>query len=109
MLIIAEGEQFSKYKNILDNNMIYHHSHEVSRLLLENKFELNKIEKLVKPSLQKLYKNFLDKIEVWILENNDIDIVLDLINEFGIENIRDIDKKFLDNYANKQKNSSILR
>jgi hypothetical protein len=39
------------------------------------------------------------KIEEWMLENQELDNVLDIINEKGIEKLREVDRKFLENYG----------
>jgi len=100
-IIITDSEQMSKYLRILEANMIFQHTKDISRNILENQFDIKKVEKLIKPSLLKIFNHFCNRIDEWILENTDLDIVLDLINEYGLENLREIDKKFLENYANK--------
>lgn len=37
----------------------------------------------------------MEDLDHWILENLEIDIVLDRITEVGIENLTDVEKKFL--------------
>jgi hypothetical protein len=101
MIVISDSNEMDKYIKILENNMIFHHCRDISNTILKNQYDVEKIRERVKPSLMKIYESFVKKIDNWVLENTDLDTVLDLINENGIENLREPDKKFLENYANK--------
>ena len=101
MIAISDSEQMNKYIKILENNLIFHHYRDISSTILKNQFDWRKVEDRVKPSFKKNYNEFIKKSENWIIENTDLDTVLDLINERGIEDLREPDKKFLENYANK--------
>jgi hypothetical protein len=101
MIVISDSNEMSKYIKILENNMIFHHHRDISNTILKNQYDVERIRERVKPSLMKIYESFMQKIDNWVIDNTDLDTVLDLINENGIENLRDADKKFLENYANK--------
>ena len=101
MIVISDSNEMVKYIKILENNMIFHHCRDISNTILKNQYDVERIRERVKPSLMKIYESFLEKIDNWVIENTDLDTVLDLINENGIENLRESDKKFLENYANK--------
>ena len=45
------------------------------------------------------YEFFIDHINDWIYENLEIDIVLDRINEVGMDSLKDIEKLFLKQYS----------
>ena len=101
MIVISASGEMYKYEKILQNNMIFHHCRDISNLILKNQYDFEKIKERVNPSLIKIYNTFIKKLDKWILENTDLDTVLDLINERGIENLREPDKIFLENYAKK--------
>jgi hypothetical protein len=101
MIVISDSNEMDKYIKILENNMIFHHCRDISNTILKNQYDVERIRERVKPSLMKIYESFMEKIDNWVIENTDLDTVLDLINENGIENLRESDKKFLENYANK--------
>ena len=42
----------------------------------------------------------MDDLDTWIYNNLEINIVLDRINEVGMESLKDVEKKFLKNYNN---------
>ena len=87
-----------RYTKILDNNLINHSIIDISKYLLNGM----DFEKELKPFVNGLNRfrwiNFNKKITEWITSNLDIDIVLDRINNVGVEGLNKIEKKFLDNY-----------
>lgn len=99
MLIIAEENEFNKLKKILNENYIHCFYKELTKKLLSNKTNIDKITQNSKNENTNLYESFKQKLEEWIMENLDLDVVLDMINDIGIENIREIDKQFLANYG----------
>jgi hypothetical protein len=99
MLIITETSEFQKLKAILSNNYIHFFHKDLTKKILENRITLEQITKNSKIENQDLFETFKEKLDEWIGENLDLDTILDIINEFGIEKLRDIDRKFLKNYG----------
>lgn len=99
MLVIAEENEFNKLKKILNGNYIHCFYKDITTKLLQNQTNIDKITLKSKIENQDLFKLFEQKLEEWIIENLDLDVVLDMINDLGIENLREIDKKFLENYG----------
>lgn len=98
-LVLTEKLQIDKYLKILIDNLILHFAHNITQKVLKDQIDLKKFEKTISKSNKVLWKNFRTKIEEWMLLNQDLDNVLDIINQKGIEKLRDIDKKFLENYG----------
>lgn len=98
-LVLTEKLQMDKYLKILIDNLILHFAHNITQKVLKDQIDLKKFEKTISKSNKVLWKNFRTKIEEWMLLNQDLDNVLDIINQKGIEKLRDIDKKFLENYG----------
>ncbi len=99
MYLLTTTMQYEKFKEILDNNIILYVSRDLSHQLLYNRFDLNHLKKNLELEQRKLYELFIDRLDEWLLENLEIDIVLDIINDKGIKKLRKIDKKFLENYG----------
>lgn len=98
-VIITDTAQMSKYVKILQDNMILHFIRDISKLLLKDNVSFDKIERVLDKTTTSLFKEFKTKMNEWILRNQDLDNVLDMINEKGINKIREIDKKFLEEYG----------
>ena len=98
-VIITDTAQMSKYVKILQDNMILHFIRDISKLLLKDNVSFDKIERVLDKTTTSLFKKFKTKMNEWILRNQDLDNVLDMINEKGINKIREIDKKFLEEYG----------
>ena len=99
MIVICQPKEMDKYRGILVNNLVFQHTRDISQLVLKNQYDFLKVKEHIRPSLHRIFDLFIDKVDGWIEENTDLDTVLDLINEKGIENLRISDKKFLENYA----------
>lgn len=99
--IITTPLEINKYSKILSNNLIIHNFYDLSEDILLGKID---IEKEVKDKINSFnflkYDFFIEDINDWLLENLNIDIVLDRINEVGIDSLKDIEKKFLKHYSN---------
>lgn len=98
-IVLAEAHQMNKYLEILQNNLILHFVHDWTNKYLRDQLNFEKIETNLDQSNLKLWKKFRTKLEDWLLENQDLDNVLDNINSKGLENLRETDKKFLENYG----------
>jgi hypothetical protein len=97
-LIITEIE-LEKYKNLLDENNIPYLCKDISYNVIKN--DINLTKKLLKYTNninENLYYDFIKKVDNWIVSNLELDIILDMINEKGINSLRKIDKEFLENY-----------
>lgn len=99
--IITTPLEIKKYSKILSNNLILHDFYDLSEDILLGKTD---IEKEVKDKINSFnflkYDFFIEDINDWLLENLNIDIVLDRINEVGIDSLKDIEKEFLKHYSN---------
>ena len=94
-LIISEIE-LEKYQKILDSNNIPYLCKDISKNVVKNDINLSK--KLIKYTNninENLYHYFINKVDDWITQNLELDIILDMINEKGINSLRKIDKDFL--------------
>lgn len=87
-----------RYTKILEDNLINHSIINISKDLLNGMDFEKDLKKYVNGLNRFRWNNFNKKITEWILSNLDIDIVLDRINNVGIEGLNKIEKKFLDNY-----------
>ena len=98
--IITTPLELKKYSKILLNNLIIHECFDLSENILSGKLDIenetrNKIDNF---NFLK-YEFFIDDINDWIYENLEIDIVLDRINEVGMDSLKDIEKLFLKQYS----------
>ena len=94
--LLIESSVLKKYKNILDLNLISYLCHDVSQSVIKNQTNLEKIlSKYITSENEKDYYEFIKIVNEWILSKLDLDIVLDIINDSGIESLREIDKDFL--------------
>jgi len=98
-LVLADSQQMSKYTEILQNNMVLHFLHDWTEPILKDKVKIDNIEKNLDNSTLKIWEKFKTKLDEWLLLNQELDNVLDIILEKGVDRLRDIDKKFLENYA----------
>jgi hypothetical protein len=97
--LICKPTEVKKYSQILVKNLIHHELKDLSKDILS--FNIN-IEEELKPLLSTInsikYSFFIDDLNEWIIQNLDIDTVLDRISVVGMDNLTEIEKKFLDNY-----------
>lgn len=99
MLIVSTAVEFNKLIKILQDNYINCFNRNISDKIIRDKLSVSTLFKDVEINNETKYNNFKLKVNDWIYENLDLDIVLDLINEKGIDNLREIDKTFLENYG----------
>lgn len=101
LYLIFSPLDIEKYSRILDNNLIEHTSEDVSERILENKLC---VETSLKPFVNALnrfrWNTYKAKLDQWIYDNLDMDLVLDRIGQCGMDNLRPVEKKFLRNYQN---------
>lgn len=100
--VISSEIEINKYIKILEKNLINFKCEDISDLLLKNEYDVSYIKNYLDETNHYVYEVFIHDINNWIYSKLDIDIVLDMISFKGINSLREIDKKFLDNY-NKSK------
>lgn len=98
-LFITDSSQMTKYIDILQSNMVLHFVHDWTEPMLKDKLHIENIEKNLDSTSLKIWDKFKTKLDEWLLLNQQLDNVLDIILEKGVEKLRDSDKKFLENYA----------
>lgn len=97
--LITTPLEISKYFEILTNNYIEYKSINLSEDILHKRYDLmDDLNDKINPINSVKWSFFIEDIDLWILENLDIDLVLDRISEVGIENLSTIEKDFLKNY-----------
>ena len=90
-----------RYSKILDNNLIEHNISDLSESILENKICFDSNLRLFVNALNRFkWNSFKVKVDDWIYDNLDIDLVLDRIGQCGMDNLRPVEKKFLRNFQN---------
>lgn len=97
--LITTPFEISRYLEILSNNNIHHKKINLSNDILYKRYDLESelLDKV--DSLNSIkWAFFIEDLYYWINNNLDIDIILDRINEVGIENLTELEKDFLDNY-----------
>jgi hypothetical protein len=99
MIIVTEPKEIDKLTKILTSNYIIHFSKDITEEILTNKLSIKQVVYEKGVENLDLYEKFKEKLNKWILDNLELDIVLDLINEKGIEKLREVDRKFLENYG----------
>lgn len=104
LYLIFSPIDIEKYSNILNNNLIEHTSEDVSEKVLENKLC---VESSLKPFVNALnrfrWNTYKAKLDQWIYDNLDMDLVLDRIGQCGgMDNLRPVEKKFLRNFQNEK-------
>jgi hypothetical protein len=99
MIIVTEPNEIDKLTKILTSNYIIHFSKDITEEILTNKLSIKQVVYEKGVENLDLYEKFKEKLNKWIFDNLELDIVLDLINEKGIENLREVDRKFLENYG----------
>jgi hypothetical protein len=101
LYLIFSPLDIEKYSKILDNNLIEHTSEDVSERILENKLC---VESSLKPYVNALnrfrWNTYKAKLDQWIYDNLDMDLVLDRIGQCGMDGLRPVEKKFLRNFQN---------
>lgn len=94
--LLIEQKEIDKYKKVLDDNLIPYICHDLTQNVINNRINLSKsLRKHVNGTNVLDYNIFVKDVDDWIFENLDLDSILDRINEFGIDSIREVDRKFL--------------
>lgn len=96
--VITTPLELDKYDKILKNNLIEHEYIDLSNPVLNNEINLDYLENKIDNNNYFKYDFFMDDLDTWIYSNLEINIVLDRINEVGMESLKDVEKKFLKNY-----------
>jgi hypothetical protein len=96
LILITDSKTADKYKIVLFNNIIPNVTKDISKHILDCNIDLNENLKKFrnKKNTEKLF-DFLVALEKWMESNLDVDKILDLINEKGIESLKEIHLKIL--------------
>ena len=95
--LMASNES-QNWKNLLDANLIPYICHDISLNVIKNNINLEKkLLKYTNNYNENSYHEFINKLNEWIKSNLDLDTILDMINEKGVDSLRPIDKEFLKN------------
>jgi hypothetical protein len=99
LYMILSQVEINEYITILKENGIGHRISDISDEILRGEVEIDEhlMQNSNRFSKTKVLK-FIDKKNEWIYDNLDIDTVLDRISDVGMESLRHIEKKFLENY-----------
>lgn len=101
LYLIFSPIQIERYSKILDNNLIDHTISNLSESILENKICFDsELRPFVNALNRFKWNTFKVKVDDWVYENLDIDLVLDRIGQCGMDGLRPVEKKFLRNYQN---------
>jgi hypothetical protein len=95
---LTTEDEIKIYEKILNDNLIDYICSDISESVIYNKIYLEEdLMYHINEENTISYVIFIDEVNDWIYENLDLDIILDIISDKGISNIRTIDKKYLDN------------
>ena len=95
--ILIQPSEFEKYKKVLDDNIIPYICTDISQNVIKNNINLEK--RLIKYCYiynENSHSNFIKRVNEWITSNLDLDLVLDMINEKGINSLRRVYRNFLE-------------
>jgi len=99
--VITSEKEINKYIKILENNFIEYKCKNISDEVLSNNYDISYIYNYLDTDNYYLYDVFMEDLEKWIYTNLDIDMILDMISLSGIDSLRPVDIKFLnDNHEN---------
>lgn len=99
VLLIANTVDIDKYLKVMQNNNLKVDCLDISDNILKFKYNLElDLKYLINSENELKFDFFIFDLNIWILENLEIDIVLDRISEVGIDNLSKIEKEFLENY-----------
>lgn len=94
--VLTDPIELGSYLNVLNENFIRFELKDLSSDILKGIYNIESLNAdLYK---DKKYSLFVEDLNKWIYNNLDIDTILDRISTFGIESLRKVEKKFLDNY-----------
>ncbi len=96
LLLLTEKPMIDKYKIILYNNIIPNVTRDISDIVINFKIDLlEDIEKYRNRTNKQKLNNFKQNVEFWIESNLELDKILDMINEKGVEWLKPLHKNFL--------------
>ena len=98
LFLIISKENLDRYAKILDDNFIQFKLKNISKTLLNGLDLQEQIKDYINPLNRYRFNTFKVKLEEWITSHLEIDIILDRINQVGINNLTNLERKFLDNY-----------
>lgn len=102
-ILIASIYDIKEYLSIMSKNSIKFRYSDMSDDILKRRIDIiNELRDKVNESSSVTFSFFTEDLESWIFDNLNIDIVLDKISEVGIENLSDIENKFLKNLNNEK-------
>ena len=103
-ILIASIYDIKEYLSIMSKNSIKFRYSDMSDDILKRRIDIiNELRDKVNESSSVTFSFFTEDLESWIFDNLNIDIVLDKISEVGIENLSDIENKFLKKLNNEKK------
>jgi hypothetical protein len=103
LYLIFSPIDIERYSKILNNNLIGHETLDISDDVLVNKFCFDSgLRPFVNALNRFKWNSFKVKVDEWIYENLDMDLVLDRIGQCGMDNLRPVEKKFLRNFQNEK-------
>jgi len=101
LYLIFSPLDIEKYNRILDNNLIQYTLEDVSEKVIQNKMCLDSELKPFVNALNRFrWNTYKTKLDQWIYDNLDMDLVLDRIGQCGMDGLRPVEKKFLRNFQN---------
>lgn len=101
LYLIFSPMDVERYSKILQNNLIDHSISNISDEVLCNEFSVDTILKPFVNALNRFrWNSYKDKLDDWIYDNLDMDLVLDRIGQCGMDGLRPVEKKFLRNFQN---------
>lgn len=102
LYLIFNSMDIEKYCKILDNNLIEYLVEDISNPILLDEINIDDEVKQYLNALNRFkWVPFRKKVNEWVYDMLDIDFVLDRINICGgIDNLRSVEKKFLNNLQN---------
>ena len=94
--LLISNRDIITYLAILEKNFIPHFCHDVSKVIIQNKTNLEKyLNKYLDRFNKESHIEFIEEVNMWIQQNLNLDIILDMISEKGIESLRPMDKEYL--------------
>ena len=97
--LIGSPQEMKLYKNVLSINLIPYFCEDISQSVIDNKINLEQdFIKYCDETNYQDYDNFIFEMNIWILNNLNLDSILDRINIHGIKTLRPIDTEFLKNF-----------
>ena len=97
--LLSKKKEIKKYLNILKSKNISYICKDISKDVINNIFN---IEEYIKQRMDLLehinFYIFNQEINIWIYDNLNMNDILDRISKDGIDSLRDLDIKYLNEY-----------